>query len=178
MFINIIVRFLIIWHIKRENMNKCPQTGKWLQTGTFTLYISTTSQSQAIDVSLTMATVLECMTLRQSTSHIPQFDGRSPPLRELIENVPNRAVYITPHNEPGFIKVVLRIIMGAACESVRNKRFDGTSYCIAAWWNRPRHCDITVTIAVSCCPCTMCLYFRMKLGRVHISLLSSPNPEG
>ena len=46
------------------------------------------NQSINLDASAAIASVLECMTLQQSTYHMPQFDVKNPPLKEFY-----RAVY-------------------------------------------------------------------------------------
>ena len=86
--------------------------------------IAPPNQSMNLDASAAMASVLECMTLQQSTYHIPQFDGKNPPLKEFLQDIANGAVYITESTEPGFIKVVLSKLKGVARESVRDKRFN------------------------------------------------------
>ena len=78
-----------------------------------------------------MASVLEYMTLQQSTYHIPQFDGKNPPLKEFLQDVPNRAVFVTDVTEPGFIKAVLAKLKGVARESVRDKQFSRVEDLIA-----------------------------------------------
>ncbi|XP_043461938.1 uncharacterized protein LOC122498320 [Leptopilina heterotoma] len=75
------------------------------------------------DTTAAMASVLECMTLQRSTFHIPCFDGRSPPLKEFLQDVANGAVFINEQTEPGFIKAILSKLKGAARESVRDKQF-------------------------------------------------------
>ena len=77
-----------------------------------------------LDASATMASVLECMTLHQSTYHISQFDGKNPPLKEFLQDVANGAVYITEATEQSFIKVVSSKLKGVARKSVINKRFN------------------------------------------------------
>ena len=86
--------------------------------------IAPPNQSMNLDASAAMASVLECITLQQSTYHIPQFDGKNPPLKEFLQDIANGAVYITESTEPGFIKVVLSKLKGVARESVRDKRFN------------------------------------------------------
>ena len=81
--------------------------------------IAAPNQSINLDASAAMASVLECMTLQQSTYNIPQFDGKNPPLKEFLQDVANGAVYITEATEPGFIKVVLSNLKGVVRESVR-----------------------------------------------------------
>ena len=48
-----------------------------------------------LNTSAAMASVLECVTLQQSTYHIPQFDGINPPLKEFLHDVANGAVFVT-----------------------------------------------------------------------------------
>ena len=76
-----------------------------------------------LDTSAAMASVLECMTLQQSTYHIPHFDGKNPPLKDFLQDVSNGAVFVTDATEPGFIKAVLLKLRGVARESVRDKQF-------------------------------------------------------
>ena len=42
------------------------------------------NQSINVDAAMTMASVLECMILQQSTYHIPTFDGKTPKLKEFL----------------------------------------------------------------------------------------------
>ena len=77
-----------------------------------------------LNASVAMASVSECMTLHESTYHIPQFDGKNPPLMEFLQDVANGTVYITKAREPGFIKVVLSKLKCVARESIRDKRFN------------------------------------------------------
>ena len=86
--------------------------------------IAPLNQSMNLDASAAMASVLECMTLQQSTYHIRQFDGKNPPLKEFLQDIENGAVYVTESTEPSFIKVVLSKLKGVARESVRDKRFN------------------------------------------------------
>ena len=76
------------------------------------------NQSMNLDPSAAMESILECMTIQQSTYHISQFDGKNPPLKEFLQDVANGAVYITEAKESGFIKVVLSKLKGVARESV------------------------------------------------------------
>ena len=52
-----------------------------------------------LNTSAAMASVLECMTLQQSTYHIPQFDGKNPPLKDFLQDVANGAVFVTDATE-------------------------------------------------------------------------------
>ena len=65
-----------------------------------------------LSTSAAMASVLECMTLQQSTYHIPQFDGKNPPLKELLQDISNGAVFVIEASELGFIKAVLAKLKG------------------------------------------------------------------
>ncbi|XP_051161523.1 uncharacterized protein LOC127281712 [Leptopilina boulardi] len=76
-----------------------------------------------LDTTAAVASVLECMTLQQSTLHIPVFDGRNPPLKEFLQDVANGAAFLTENSEPGFINAVLSKLKGAARECVRDRRF-------------------------------------------------------
>lgn len=76
------------------------------------------------NTSAAMASVLECMTLQQSTYHIPHFDGKNPSLNEFLQDVLNGAVFISENSESAFIKAVLGKLKGPARESVRDKTFD------------------------------------------------------
>ena len=76
--------------------------------------IAPPNQSMNLDASAAMASVLECMTLQQSTYHIPQFDGKNPPLKEFLQDIANGAACITESTESGFIKVVLSKLKGVA----------------------------------------------------------------
>ena len=67
-----------------------------------------------------MASVLKCMTPQQSNNHIPQFDGKNPPLKKFSQEVANGPVCITEATESGFIKVVLRKLKGVLRE-IRKK---------------------------------------------------------
>ena len=78
-----------------------------------------------------MASVLECMILQQRIYHIPQFDGKNPPLKEFLQDISNRAVFVTEVTEPGFIKAVLARLKGVARESVRDKQFSKVKDLIA-----------------------------------------------
>ena len=60
------------------------------------------------------------MTFKQSTYHMPQFDGKNSPLKEFLQDEANGATYITEATEPGFIKVVLR---GSCILAVLKNRF-------------------------------------------------------
>ena len=75
-----------------------------------------------LNTSAAMTSVLECMTLQQSTYHIPQFDGKNPPPKDFLQDVANGAVFVTDATEPGFIKAVLAKLKGVARESVRDKQ--------------------------------------------------------
>ena len=66
---------------------------------------------------------LENMTLQTSTYNIPDFIGRTPPLKEFLQDVSNGAVFVTRTTEPIFIKAVLSKLKGVPRESVRDKRF-------------------------------------------------------
>ena len=88
------------------------------------LNIAPPNQSMDLDASAAMASVLECMTLQQSTYHIPQFDGKNPPLKEFLQDIANDAVYIMESTELAFIKVVLSKVKGVARKSIRDKRFN------------------------------------------------------
>ena len=70
-----------------------------------------------------MVSVLECLTLQQSTYHIPHFDGKNPPLKDFLQDVSNGAVFVTDATETGFIKAVLDKLRGVARDSVRDKQF-------------------------------------------------------
>ena len=48
-----------------------------------------------LNTSAEMASLLECMTLQQSTYHIPQFNGKNPPLKEFLQDFSNGAVFVT-----------------------------------------------------------------------------------
>ena len=63
------------------------------------------------------------MTLQTSTYNIPDFNGRTPPLKEFLQDVSNGAVFVIRTTEPIFIKAVLSKLKGVARESVRDKRF-------------------------------------------------------
>ena len=69
--------------------------------------ISSNQITRAMDVSAAMATVLEGMTLHQTTYHIPTFDSRTPALKEFLQDVTNGVVYVTESTEPAFIKIIL-----------------------------------------------------------------------
>lgn len=86
-------------------------------------------EQQAInhDTSAAMTSVLECLTLQQSTYNIPVFDGRDPPLREFLQDVANGSVFITDATEPAFVKAVYSKLRGAARESCRDKCFNRIS---------------------------------------------------
>ena len=84
-----------------------------------------------LNTSAAMASVLESMTLQQSTYHIPQFDGKNPPLKEFLQDIANGAVFVTDITEPGFIKAVLAKLKGVARESVRDKQFSRVKDLIA-----------------------------------------------
>ena len=90
--------------------------------------ILTPSSYLNLNTSATMVSVLECMTLQQSTYHIPQFDGKNPPLKEVVAN---GAVFVTDATEPGFIKAVLAKLKGIARESVPDKQFSKIKELIA-----------------------------------------------
>ena len=76
-----------------------------------------------LDASAVMNSLLENMTLQTSTYNIPDFNGRTPPLKEFLQDVSNGAVFVTRTTEPIFIKAVLSKLKGVARESVRDKRF-------------------------------------------------------
>ena len=69
--------------------------------------ISSNQITRAMDVSAAMATALKGMTLPQSTYHIPTFDGRTPAVKEFLQDVANDSVYVTESTEPAFIKIIL-----------------------------------------------------------------------
>ena len=76
-----------------------------------------------LDYSVVMNSLLENMTLQNSTYHIPEFNGKSPELKEFLQDVANGAVFVTSTTEPMFIKAVLSKLKGVARESVRDKQF-------------------------------------------------------
>ena len=51
--------------------------------------ISTAASYLNLNTSAVMASVLECMTLQQCTYHIPQSDGKNPPLKEFLQDATN-----------------------------------------------------------------------------------------
>ena len=81
------------------------------------------SQPPILDASVVMNSLLENMTMQTSTYHIPEFNGKTPPLKEFIQDVCNGAVFVTQSTEPVFIKAVLCKLKGVARESVRDKQF-------------------------------------------------------
>ena len=84
-----------------------------------------------LNASAALASVLECMTLQQSTYHIPQFDGRNPLLKYFLQDVSNGAVFVTDATEPGFINAVLAKLKGVARENVPDKQFSKIKELIA-----------------------------------------------
>ena len=78
---------------------------------------------QGLDASLVMNSLLENMTMQTSTYHIPEFHGKTPPLKEFIQDACNGSVFVTQSTEPMFIKAVLSKLKGVARESVRDKQF-------------------------------------------------------
>ena len=86
--------------------------------------------------STAIASVLECMTLQQSTYHIPHIDGKNPPLKDFLQDVSNDAVFVTYATEPGFIKAVLAKFRGVARESVSDKQFSKVKDLIAHFKKR------------------------------------------
>ena len=58
----------------------------------FNPIIAAPKQLMNLDASAAMASVLECMSLQQSMYHIPQFDGKNPPLKEFLQDVANGSV--------------------------------------------------------------------------------------
>ena len=83
------------------------------------------------NTSAAMASVSECMTLQQSTYHIPQFYGKNPLLKYFLRDVANGAVFVTDATESGFIKAVLAKLKGVARESVPDKQFSKITDLIA-----------------------------------------------
>ena len=81
------------------------------------------TQIAPLDASLVMNSLLENMTLQNSTYHIPEFNGKSPQLKEFLQDVSNVAVFVTRSTEPIFIKAILSKLKGVARESVRDKQF-------------------------------------------------------
>ena len=96
-----------------------------------TANIPTPASYLNLNTSAAIASVLECITLQQSTYHIPQFDSKNPPLKEFLQDVANGAVFVTDVTEPGFINAVLAKLKGVARESVRDKQFSGVKDLIA-----------------------------------------------
>ena len=93
--------------------------------------IPTSASYLNLNTSAAMESVLECMTLQKRTYHIPQFDGKNPPLKEFLQNISNGAVIVTEAMKPSFIKAVLAKLKGVARESVRDKQFPRVKDLIA-----------------------------------------------
>lgn len=70
-----------------------------------------------------MASMMKCMTLQQSTSHLRSFDGKNTPLWNFLQNTVNCAVYINRDAAAAYIKAILSKLVGEARESVRIKTF-------------------------------------------------------
>ena len=76
-----------------------------------------------LDASLVMNSLLQNMTLQKSTHSIPDFNGKTPQLKDFLQDVKNGAVFVTQATEPMFIKAVLSKLKGIARDSVRDKTF-------------------------------------------------------
>ena len=76
-----------------------------------------------MDVSAAMAMALEGLTLQQSTYHIRTLDGRTPALKEFLQDATNDAVYVTKSTEPGFMNIILSKLKGTASASDCDKEF-------------------------------------------------------
>ena len=61
--------------------------------------ILTTTSYLNVNTSAAMASVLECMTLQQSTYHIPRFDRKNPPLKDFLQDLLNGAVLVIDATE-------------------------------------------------------------------------------
>ena len=84
-----------------------------------------------LNTSAAIASVLECMTLQQSTYHIPQFNGKNPPLKEFLQDISNGAIFVTEVTKPGFTKAVAAKLKGVARKIVRDKLFSRVKDLIA-----------------------------------------------
>lgn len=113
-----------------ENDDQNPNGAAFYPRGGNNPNISLQQQAINHDTSAAMTSVLECLTLQQSTYHIPIFDGRNPPLKEFIQDIQNGAVFITGATEPAFVKAVFSKLKGAARESCRDKCFNRVSELI------------------------------------------------
>ena len=60
-----------------------------------------------LDASLVMNSFLQNMTLQNSTHSIPDFNGKTPQLKDFLQDMKNGAVFVTQATEPMFIKAVL-----------------------------------------------------------------------
>ena len=100
--------------------------------------VPTPASDLNLNTSAAMASVLECMTLQQSTYHIPQFYGKNTPLKEFLQDVANGAVFVTDVTKLGFIKAVLAKLKGVARESVCHKQFSRVKDLIAHLKNDSR----------------------------------------
>ena len=76
-----------------------------------------------LDASLVMNSLLQNMTLQNSTHSIPDFNGKASQLKDFLQDVKNGAVFVTEATEPMFIKAVLSKLKGIARDSVRDKTF-------------------------------------------------------
>ena len=88
-----------------------------------TLNLTVPNIGALLDASAVMNSLLENMTLQTSTYNIPDFNGRTPPLKEFLQDVSNGAVFVTRTTKPILINAVLSKLKGIARESVRDKRF-------------------------------------------------------
>ena len=84
--------------------------------------ISTPVSHRSLNTSAAMVSILECMTLQQSTHQSPQFDGKHLLLKDFLHEVSNGTVFVTDVTELRFIKAVLAKLKGVARESVRDKQ--------------------------------------------------------